>query len=138
MEGMKTVVLILVGLAFASNVAFAYQVGSIGAPPSSSNITIGSSFQTLATPFENFFQSLANSIGNQPILGGPSGMNAPLAPTFNFNNIQSVNIQTLLQEVDHWFVNLNLSEVVTAVLNGILWVLWIAQQFVQWLLSLVR
>ena len=126
------------GLLFSLNAAYAYPAGSGGAPASSSGVTIGSSFQTLIAPFENFFQNLANSIGSQSVLGGGSATTPPRLPTFNFNNIQNVNLQTLVQEIDQWFSNLNLMKVVTVVLNAILWVLWITQQFVQWLLGLVH
>jgi hypothetical protein len=126
------------GLIFASRIAYAYPAGTGELPSSSDTVTAGTSLQTLIAPFENFFESLLGSIGTQPIVGGTIDAQGPVDPGFNFSNIQNTNPQQLLQEVDQWFMNLNPTEVITAVLNGILWVLWLTQQFVQWLLSLVH
>lgn len=64
-------VLVLVGFLLSSGTANAYAIGTTSPTSASpSNISLGISFETLFAPFEAFFESLAGSIGNQPVLGG--------------------------------------------------------------------
>jgi hypothetical protein len=129
--------------------AHAYSSGGSGIPlpmpstgTSSFDFNFGSSFQNLLTPFQAFFNSLTNSIGSQPVVGpgtsAGSTNSVPPIPTFN---LQNVNLQNGPHEIDEWFLNLthlSLGGIVKTILNFILWVLWLTQQFVQWLISLIH
>lgn len=121
-------------LNFSLNVAHAYPVGSTGSMPlpqfpagssgsfNFSDTNLGSSFQTLITPFEEFFKSLQNSIGTQPVVGPTTpetNPSLPTAPNFNFSH----------ESLSGFFVT---------ILQGMLWVLGLTQQFIQWLISLIH
>ena len=132
-SALVVVVLAMVGL--SCGVARAYPIGSTS--PAPSVVTLGTSFQTLVAPFAAFFESLSGSIGSQSVLGG-SPASPPPTPSFNFNNIQNVNPHIVLDQVDRWFMQNSFSQIVTFVLSAIVWVLWLTQQFVQWLLGLIH
>lgn len=118
---------VVFGLIISLHAAYAYPTGPGGIPlpqppadtSGSFNISLGDSWQTLIAPFVNFFNSLKNSIGTQPVVGPeinpmPSGI-----PSFNFGNGSP-------------------SDIVKTILNGILWVLSLAQQLIQWVLGFVH
>ena len=143
---MKTALIVfavIIFVAASTAAAYAYPLGE--QPISSSNsTTIENSFNNLAAPFEQFYQSLSNAIGNQPVVGPQSGSGPeviPNMPSISTYNLQDMNVQDVPHELDHWAAgisNFNPSEIITGTLNGIAWVLGLTQQFIQWLLGFVR
>ena len=137
-------VVALAAFAVPLRAAHAYSSPTSGMPlpvpptgTSSFDFNFGNSFQTLVAPFQAFFNSLANSIGNQPIVGPSSGSNVP-APTIN---LPDMNLNGGSHQLDQWFsnlFNLNFAQFATLILNWILWVLGLAQQLIQWLLGQIH
>ena len=124
------------GFIFSLNVAYAYPAGSTGStmplPQLPTNLNgpynfnFGDSFENLITPFSSFFNSMKNSIGSQPIVGGPvSPVQVQLPNLNNLNGLNNIG-------------NLSGAQILRFILDWILWVLGLAQQFIQWLLGFVH
>lgn len=141
-----TIAVFIFFIIFAAPRANAYAIGgsSTGGNGSAgiSGYNFGNSLQNLISPFTNFMSNLAGG-GNQSI--NVNGTNVAL-PKVNVNistSATSASIQNLLSqwvsEFDNWFYSVTgvqLSGIMVALLNLLLWVLGLAQQVVNWLVGL--
>ncbi len=134
--------------------AHAYAVGSVPTGVSAgasggtagSNYNIGTSFQNLISPFTGFINGLKlnNNMTINPN-GVSSGMNGTSFtwPTVNLTPVLESAVQNTLSQwfsqFDNWFygvTGVQLSGIMVAILGVFSWALGLAQQAVNWLLSL--
>lgn len=136
-----TIAVFIFFIIFAAPQAYAYAIGGTSSA-GISGYNFDNSLQNLISPFTNFMSNLAGG-GNQSI--NVNGTNVAL-PKVNVNistSATSASIQNLLSqwvsEFDNWFYSVTgvqLSGIMVALLNLLLWVLGLAQQVVNWLVGL--